>query len=119
MPDEHSGGRTPRGLGGAAAEAFVKAMESSLDEPISERIAAIDVEANEVGFDPFGFDPETSRVALAGAAYLHRRYFRTEVHGIERVPEGRVLLIANHAGQLPLDGVMIATSMLQSSSTQQ
>ena len=43
---------------------------------------------------------------------LNRFYFRTEVHGIENVPQGRVLLVSNHAGQIPLDGVVIATSMI-------
>ena len=39
---------------------------------------------------------------------LYERYFRVETHGIERVPvEGRCLLVANHSGTLPLDGLML------------
>jgi 1-acyl-sn-glycerol-3-phosphate acyltransferase len=38
-------------------------------------------------------------------------WFRTEVQGIHNVPHGRVLLIANHSGQLPIDGMLIGTSM--------
>jgi 1-acyl-sn-glycerol-3-phosphate acyltransferase len=45
------------------------------------------------------------------AAFFHRFYFRTSVHGIEQVPSGRVLLISNHSGQFPLDGMLIAASM--------
>jgi len=43
---------------------------------------------------------------------LYRYWFRVEAHGIENVPQGRVLLIANHAGQVALDAVMIGTALL-------
>lgn len=63
------------------------------------------------GVDPFGLDPEWAKYAVGGAAFFHRFYFRTKVHGIERVPRGRVLLIANHSGQVPMDGILIGASM--------
>jgi 1-acyl-sn-glycerol-3-phosphate acyltransferase len=63
------------------------------------------------GVDPFGLDPEWAKYAVGAAAFFHRFYFRTIVHGIERVPSSRVLLVANHSGQIPLDGVIIAASM--------
>jgi 1-acyl-sn-glycerol-3-phosphate acyltransferase len=46
------------------------------------------------------------------SAFLYRNYFRVETHGIKHVPEGRVLLISNHAGQLPFDGAMVQMAML-------
>lgn len=63
-------------------------------------------------FDPFGFDVGYARYVLHAAAWLYRRYFRCRVEGIERVPPGRALLVANHSGQIPLDGMMIATALL-------
>jgi 1-acyl-sn-glycerol-3-phosphate acyltransferase len=42
---------------------------------------------------------------------LSRSYFRTVVSGIEKLPQGRVILVANHSGQIPLDGVIIAISV--------
>jgi 1-acyl-sn-glycerol-3-phosphate acyltransferase len=39
-------------------------------------------------------------------------YFRCLTRGLDRIPAGPVILVANHAGQLPLDGVMITTGML-------
>ncbi len=33
------------------------------------------------------------------------------VTGIENLPKGRVLIVANHAGQIPLDGIIIAVSV--------
>lgn len=90
----------------------VRFAEEVVGQDLDARIAGIKTHPNEVGHDPFGFDPETSRYALAVAALLHRRYFRTEVFGIDRVPQGRVLIVANHSGQLPVDAVMIGSAMM-------
>src|SRR6185436_18428359 len=49
--------------------------------------------------------------ALASVAFLHRKYFRTEVFGAENVPNGRVLIIANHSGQVPIDGAIIGATL--------
>ena len=64
------------------------------------------------GTDEFGFSPDFVKRVLPIATLVHRGYFRVNVTGVENVPEGRVLLIANHSGQLPFDGVMIATSLI-------
>lgn len=64
------------------------------------------------GIDPFGFRPEILEQVLPLAREVYRRWFRAEVFDIDRVPEGRVLIIANHSGQLPYDASMIATAML-------
>ncbi len=61
--------------------------------------------------DPFGLDLDTARRAAAVCAIFHRLYFRTEVFGIQNVPEGRALLIANHSGQIPIDAAIIGSAM--------
>ncbi|MEY4576132.1 MAG: hypothetical protein RL701_835, partial [Pseudomonadota bacterium] len=66
---------------------------------------------NEIGIDPFGIDVDTTRLSIALLVYLHRYWFRTEVHGLENIPTGRTLIVGNHSGQLPLDGVVIALAM--------
>jgi len=39
---------------------------------------------------------------------IYEKWFRVDSRGEENVPaEGPVLLVANHSGQLPLDGVLI------------
>lgn len=63
------------------------------------------------GTDAFGLDLEWARWAVLVAAFFHRRYFRSEVSGIENVPEGRVLLVANHSGQVPLDGLVLGACL--------
>ncbi len=58
--------------------------------------------------DPFGFDPDYVRRVLPLLQWLYRHYFRVEAHDVDRIPEGRCLLVANHSGQLPFDGAMLA-----------
>jgi 1-acyl-sn-glycerol-3-phosphate acyltransferase len=91
---------------------MVKIAEELLGEELDARIHRVRIHPNEAGFDPFGFDPKTARYALALSAFLHRYYFRTEVHDIARVPDGRVLVIANHSGQIPVDGLILGTSLM-------
>jgi 1-acyl-sn-glycerol-3-phosphate acyltransferase len=86
-------------------------MTSLVGKDIEERLRRATTHLGESGVDPFGFDPAWGKYAIAAAGLLHRGYFRSEVHGIRNVPEGRVLLIANHSGQVPIDGAIIAASM--------
>ena len=86
--------------------------DARLGPDFRETTKALAVRQNEYGFDPFGFHRDSLRYAALLAQFLHRTYFRTEVHGIDNVPEGRVLLISNHSGQLPFDGMVIAAAML-------
>ncbi len=58
--------------------------------------------------DEFGFDRElTDRVLLPLLRPWYRDWFRVEVSGLEHVPsEGAALVVANHAGTLPVDALM-------------
>jgi len=85
----------------------------SLSDEVEERLARIPTAMNEYGFDPFGASLSFAKQVGSVAAFLYRHYFRVETHGIEKVPDGRVLLIANHAGNtIPMDGAMLAVAML-------
>jgi 1-acyl-sn-glycerol-3-phosphate acyltransferase len=79
----------------------------NIQRDIDERMLRIPTRLNAYGYDPFGFHPDTTRRALLITALLYRYWFRVEVHGIDNIPEGRVLLISNHAGQVALDAAMI------------
>ncbi|HEX8795906.1 MAG TPA: lysophospholipid acyltransferase family protein [Polyangiaceae bacterium] len=58
--------------------------------------------------DEFGHDPVYEGKVRPFFDFLYERYFRVEAHGVERVPpEGRCLLVANHSGTLPFDGMML------------
>jgi 1-acyl-sn-glycerol-3-phosphate acyltransferase len=59
--------------------------------------------------DEFGFDPEfNDALIMPLARALYKRWFRVEVRGLEHVPaEGGALIVANHSGTVPIDGVML------------
>jgi 1-acyl-sn-glycerol-3-phosphate acyltransferase len=95
-------------LAGAVVPLSLREIERELDA----RVARLPTRVNEFGFDPYGFKPDVIRRSSLPAVLLYRYYFRTECHDLKNVPRGRVLLIANHAGQLPFDGLMLATAML-------
>ena len=54
---------------------------------------------------------DSVKTAATVARWLYRHYFRAEAFGIEHVPPtGRVILVANHSGQLPFDGLVIGSA---------
>ncbi|GIW71076.1 MAG: hypothetical protein KatS3mg102_0618 [Planctomycetota bacterium] len=89
-----------------------RALDRLVDARAAARLREIPNRLNEYGYDAWGFNPEWAKYFFTIAAWLYRYYWRVEVHGIEHVPRGRVLLIANHGGQLPADGFMLATALL-------
>jgi 1-acyl-sn-glycerol-3-phosphate acyltransferase len=58
--------------------------------------------------DEFGFDEHLNEaIFLPLLRGLFKHWFRVEVSGIEHLPsEGAALVVANHAGVLPFDGLM-------------
>jgi 1-acyl-sn-glycerol-3-phosphate acyltransferase len=59
------------------------------------------------GDDLDAWDPEYIRRTLPILGRLFRTYFRGEVHGLDRIPEGPALLVGNHSG-----GTMIADTFV-------
>lgn len=87
------------------------ALRSVADE-IDARLARLPTRLNEYGYDAFGFDPTYTRPLMLPMALVYRHYFRVATRGIENVPEGRVLLIGNHAGNtFAWDGAMLGMAM--------
>jgi 1-acyl-sn-glycerol-3-phosphate acyltransferase len=98
-------------LRSSAEQTVDRALERLLGESFEERLSRVPLTLGPAGVDPFGLDPRWAKYGLITIATLHRKYFRTEVHGIENVPRGRVLLVSNHSGQVPFDGAVIAAAM--------
>lgn len=91
----------------------LKALTLRMSRPdLGAEIAAQRPAANEYGLDPFGFELDYALAGSAPFVWLYKHYFRCEPHGLERVPEGPVLLVSNHSGQLPFDGAMVGMSLL-------
>lgn len=69
--------------------------------------------AGDYEVDDFGSDPElTEEVFHKIAMGLYHHYWRVTTIGIENVPmDGGALLVGNHSGTLPWDGVMLQFGM--------
>lgn len=103
--------RASRGEPGVLSRLVPAPLRALLDE-IDERTARLPTRLNEYGYDPFGFDPVSMRYSNVLMAWVYRHYLRVDARGVERVPPGRVLLIANHAGNtMAWDGSMLAMAM--------
>lgn len=93
----------------------------NLSSRILERLITPDIEAivakvpkpvGSYGYDPWGYNENTAKLAMAATRWLYEKYFRVTAHGLEKVPSrGRLLVVANHSGQLPMDGVLIGYAL--------
>ena len=84
-----------------------------LRKTLRERVSSLQhPDLNEFGQDPFGFEPSFLPDAACYLAFLYRNYFRAVNHGLEHVPEGPVMVVSNHTGQIPVDAGMIFMSLL-------
>jgi 1-acyl-sn-glycerol-3-phosphate acyltransferase len=62
--------------------------------------------------DEWGYDPEVLDAVKPFFDFMYSRYWRVSTSGMENIPEeGRAMLVVNHSGQLPWDGVMLGTAV--------
>lgn len=99
---------------GEALRERLKAWTFELGGPGTRtRLEKLTPPRNEYGVDPYGLDVDFTVAAIAPLLWLYKRYFRVQLYGAEHVPsEGRVLVVANHSGQLPFDAAMIEVGLL-------
>lgn len=61
--------------------------------------------------DELGYDPALAEQVRPLLDWAFDRWFRVEVHGIERLPqEGPAILVANRAGAVPWDSAMLSVA---------
>ncbi|MCW5891182.1 MAG: acyltransferase family protein [bacterium] len=101
----------PRAMPAAPATAPTPARVSTRDDLRARLVRA---RANErVPPERYGFDLAAATRLYRVTTFLHRRWFRTVCHGIEQLPRGRVMLVANHASHaLAWDGANILSACL-------
>jgi 1-acyl-sn-glycerol-3-phosphate acyltransferase len=81
------------------------------DDDVAGRSQALVVRGNEFGFDEFGMSRDSVHGVMRVARWIYRHYFRATAFGVEHLPaSGRAILVANHSGQLPWDGLAIAAA---------
>ena len=62
--------------------------------------------------DEFGLDRSFDAKLRPVLDFIYKRYFRIQTEGIENVPsEGRAVVVGNHSGSIPIDGLMLRTAL--------
>jgi 1-acyl-sn-glycerol-3-phosphate acyltransferase len=62
--------------------------------------------------DEFGLDRSFDAKLRPVLDFIYRRYFRIQTEGISNVPsEGRAVVVGNHSGSIPIDGLMLRTAL--------
>ena len=62
--------------------------------------------------DEFGLDRSFDAKLRPVLDFIYRRYFRIQTEGIHNVPsEGRAVVVGNHSGSIPIDGLMLRTAL--------
>ncbi|SES38552.1 lysophospholipid acyltransferase family protein [Streptomyces qinglanensis] len=129
-PDAAAAGAGPEGsAAGGSATRRGAAGPAAAEEPagLLERVLGTEWEARaaeglaflrrrltgEYEVDDFGFDEElTDQVLMTLLRPVFEKYFRVEVRGVENIPaDGAALVVANHSGTLPLDGLMLQVAV--------
>lgn len=93
------------------AQIAPQARRHWIDPDVEAAIDSLPNKVNEFGFDAWGFSPEQAKFYYSLSRPVYD-YFRPEIHGIENVPAGRVLIVPNHSGQIPFDGIVTAVACL-------
>ncbi len=90
-----------------------RALRQRIITPEIERcIERIPKPVGSFGYDPWGYNKEGVKLWMSLFKPLYDYYFRVEAFGLEHIPpQGRALIIANHGGQLPIDGGMIGVAL--------
>ncbi len=79
---------------------------------LEQQVNRISKPIGSLGYDPWGYNNEAVKYGLALTKQIYEKYFRVQAHGVEKIPaKGPVLIIANHSGQLPIDGILIGYAL--------
>ena len=98
------------GLTSAAKEHFGESWEPRLAQFLAFLRRRL---TGDYTIDDYGFDREvTEKLLLAAVRPLAQKWFRIEVLGAGNIPaDGGALVVSNHSGTIPIDGMMTAVSI--------
>jgi 1-acyl-sn-glycerol-3-phosphate acyltransferase len=95
-------------LGFGNLEVKQRALAKLVTPEIERLVERIPKPVGSFGYDAWGYNEDTFKITLAICKQLYDKYFRVTAHGLENIPkQGRLLIIGNHSGQLPMDGVLV------------
>lgn len=80
---------------------------------LDEHINSIGKPIGTLGYDPWGYNNESVKYGFSLVKPIYEKYFRTEAHGVDHIPaQGPVLIVGNHSGQLPIDGMLVGYALV-------
>jgi 1-acyl-sn-glycerol-3-phosphate acyltransferase len=83
------------------------------DSSIEEYVNVFPNRVGSQGFDAWGFNIKNMKSNMRLTKFLYDKFYKVETFGLENIPkEGRCLIIPNHSGQLPFDGMLVGYSLL-------
>lgn len=86
-------------------------LDRLVDDDVRARLSRVEVPFNRYGLDEFGLSRDHLAWFYTLLGRLYHQYFRVRTEGAEHIPpRGRVMLIGNHSGGLPVDGGMVLAS---------
>lgn len=119
---ERAAAAAPLGDAAGGAESTAEPRPDALLDGLRSRV--VDQVTGVAGFlrrrlagdyevDEFGFDPHFAEgVFLPALRPLFEKWFRVEVRGVENIPaQGGALVVANHAGVIPIDALMASVAV--------
>ncbi len=78
---------------------------------VASRLDRLEIPFGPQGFDPYGTGKSELGLFFTAVRPIYRRYFRVHCHGIGNIPaRGRVMIVGNHSGGMPIDGLMVLAS---------
>jgi len=84
-----------------------------VDPEVAQRVTSMTQLLGSFGHDPWGLSQQKLILAASSFKPIYERFFRCETYGLENVPtSGRIMLISNHSGQIPIDGLLIGYSLV-------
>lgn len=84
-------------------------MKHINEKVMDERLRQIEEDERYI-HDPFGFSPKRFAQVFRILCPLYDEYFRVRTFGQENIPHQALMLVSNHSGQLPFDGIMLTMS---------
>ena len=80
---------------------------------LDAQLARIERPTGSYDYDPWGYNLEEAKPVIGALKLLYDHYFKVQAHGLEHIPpRGRLLVIGNHSGQLPIDGLLLGIALL-------
>ncbi|MCF3964849.1 lysophospholipid acyltransferase family protein, partial [Streptomyces fuscigenes] len=104
------GSSAPGGAGAGGADEGRPGWEERIERGLAFLRRRV---TGEYEVDDFGYDKDlTDQVLMSLIRPLYENWFRVEVKGVENIPsEGGALVVANHSGTLPWDGLMMQVAV--------